>query len=89
MIIIFNYFIIVLVEKGAVSMFLDGTTSVEFYKTGFFGYGEKGDFKFYSFWHFLPIIILVLAIILTYIFREKIRNCKHESTIRFIIGVFL
>ena len=70
-------------------MFLDGTTSVEFYKTGFFGYGEKGDFKLYSFWHFLPIIILVLAIILTYIFREKIRNCKHESTIRFIIGVFL
>ena len=61
----------------------------EFYKDGFFGYGEKGDFKYFSFWHFLPILILVAGIILTYIFREKIRNSKHEKTFRFILGCLM
>lgn len=58
----------------------------EFYKDGFFGYGEKGDFTYFSFWHFLPIILLIAGIILTYIFRDKIANSKHEKTYRFILG---
>ena len=58
----------------------------EFYSEGFFGYGEKGDFQYFSFWHILPILILIAAIILTYIFREKIANSKHEKTFRFILG---
>lgn len=70
-------------------MFLDGVTNAEFYKNGFFGYGEVGDFKTFSFWHFLPIILLIAAIILTYIYREKIRNFKHEPTIRLCLGIFL
>ena len=58
----------------------------EFYKDGFFGYGEKGDFQYFSFWHFLPILLLIAGIVLTYIFREKIANSKHEKTFRSILG---
>jgi hypothetical integral membrane protein (TIGR02206 family) len=61
-------------------------SNVEFYKDGFFGYGEKGDFKYFSFWHFLPIIILIAAIILTYIYRKKLASFKHEKYVRFILG---
>ncbi len=58
----------------------------DFYKDGFFGYGEKGDFQYFSFWHFLPIILLIAAIILTYIYREKIASYKHEKHIRYILA---
>lgn len=58
----------------------------KFYKDGFFGYGEKGDFEYFSFFHFLPIIILITAIILTYIFRKKIASYKYEKQVRFAIG---
>lgn len=58
----------------------------EFFKEGFFGYGEKGDFQYFSIWHFLPILILIAGIILTYIFRDKIADSKHEKTFRLILG---
>ena len=61
-------------------------STIEFHKDGFFGYGEKGDFKYFSFWHFLPIIILIAAIILTYIYRKKLASFKHEKFVRFILG---
>lgn len=61
----------------------------EFFKEGFFGYGEKGDFKYFSFWHFLPIIILVAGIILTYIYRDKIAKWKYEKTFRFILACIM
>lgn len=58
-----------------------------FYDEGFFGYGEKGDFHYFSFWHFLPIIILIAGIVLTYLYRDKIRESKHEKTFRLILGM--
>ena len=60
---------------------------VQFYSEGFFGYGEKGNFKYFSLWHFLPIVLLIAGIILTYIYREKIRSSKHEKTFRLILGM--
>ena len=33
-------------------MLLSDVTFAEFYKDGFFGYGEKGDFQTFSFFHF-------------------------------------
>ena len=57
-----------------------------FFKNGFFGYGEKGNFKYWSFAHFLPIIIYGIAIYLIFRYREKLRNWKHEETFRFILG---
>lgn len=59
----------------------------EFYKDGFFGYGEFGDYKPFSMFHFLPIIIAVLIIVFIYFKRNKIRNSKHENTYRLILGL--
>ena len=67
-------------------MILEVIKGVEFYSSGFFGYGEKGDFKYFSFWHFLPIILLIVGIVLTYIYREKIKNSKHEKLFRHILA---
>ncbi len=68
---------------------LDSEYWAEFYKGGFFGFGEEGNFKYFSFWHFLPIILLIAAIILTYIFREKIKEWKHEKTFRLVLGILM
>lgn len=67
-------------------MFLEETTPIEFFKDGFFGYGEKGDFTYFSFWHIFPIVLLIAAIILTYIYRKKLSEFKHEKQVRFILG---
>ena len=53
---------------------LEAVSHAEFYKDGFFGYGEKGDFTYFSFWHFLPIILLIGGIILTYFLKDKIKS---------------
>lgn len=53
---------------------------------GFFGYAPQKDFYYYSLAHFLPIILLGIAIFLTYRFRDKLRNSKHEENIRFALG---
>lgn len=68
---------------------LDKTTIAEFYSHGFFGYGEVGDFKYGSFAHIFPILLLIAAIVLTYIFREKIKVFKHEKSIRYILAFLL
>ena len=67
------------------SIFSEDVT-VNFGSEGFFGYGEKGNFSLFSIWHFLPIILLIGAIVLTYFFREKIRNFKHEKIIRLVLA---
>ena len=58
----------------------------DFYKDGFFGYGNEGDFKYFSLAYFIPIVLLIGAIILTYIYREKISSYKHEKHIRYILA---
>lgn len=60
-----------------------------FYDEGFFGYGEPGDFEYFTLAHFMPIIILVLSLIYVFINREKIRNWKYEARLRFIIAFIL
>lgn len=64
-------------------------TISEFYSDGFLGYGEVGNFKYFSFAYFLPIILLITSIILTYIFREKIKNFKYEKSIRYILAFIM
>lgn len=56
---------------------------VKFFSEGFFGYAEKGNFKYYSLAHFIPLILLALAIYLTYRYRDKLKNWKHEENLRF------
>ena len=60
-----------------------------FYSDGFFGYGEPGDFKYFSFWHFLPIFLLIIAIIYTYKKQDNIRKWKHEERFRYIFAFIM
>lgn len=57
-----------------------------FYNAGFFGYGERGDFVPGSIWHFLPLIVIALAIFLIWRFRERLRDWKGERRFRFVFA---
>ena len=64
-------------------------THVKFYSDGFFGYGEKGNFKYWSFAHFTPIILFAVGIYLIYRYREALKNWKHEENFRFIFAAVM
>lgn len=57
---------------------------IVFYSQGFFGYGAKGDFVQWSWAHFAPILFTLVAIVLTWKYRERLRSWRHEETARFI-----
>ena len=59
---------------------------VHFFKEGFFGYGEKGDFQYYSIEHFIPLIFMAACIFLLYRYRDALREWKHEENFRFIFA---
>ena len=62
------------------------STSVNFYSEGFFGYSNEQDFFMGSIWHILPITLMIIAIILIHKYREKIKNFKYESSVRYILA---
>jgi hypothetical integral membrane protein (TIGR02206 family) len=55
----------------------------------FFGQGEEVEFKYFSLAHILPIIILAGVIALIIVYRNKIRNFKHEGRLRFAMAFTL
>ncbi len=62
------------------------TENIEFYKEGFFGYGKDGDFKYWSLAHFVPIVVLVVAVCLIYRFRKNLKEFRYEEELRFLLG---
>ena len=66
---------------------MEGEVWARFFSDGFFGYGEKGNFTYWSLAHFIPLILFGVAIFLLFRYREKIRNWKHEETLRFGLAV--
>ncbi len=56
---------------------------------GFFGYGEKGDFSYFSFAHFIPLILLGVVIFLEWRYRNKLKNSKWDGRLRFILAFIL
>ena len=52
----------------------------------FFGKGETEEFSNFSLAHILPILAMVAVILLIYRFRDTLRCCKHEMTIRFVLA---
>ena len=48
----------------------------------FFGQGESIEFSHFSLAHFMPIILMVIAIIAISFYKDKIKNSKHEEKIR-------
>ena len=61
-------------------------TRVNFFSEGFFGYSTTQDFFMGSIWHILPIVLMILAIILIYKYREKIKHFKYETSVRYILA---
>ena len=64
-------------------------TEYEFYNEGFFGYGEKGDFDYFSLEHFLPIAFMLFAIFMIYRFREFFREWRGEENFRFVLAFII
>lgn len=54
--------------------------------TYFFGQGTSEEFKNFSLAHFLPILVMIGVILLIYRFRNEIRECKHEKSIRMALA---
>ena len=66
---------------------MDGLVWARFFNEGFFGYGEKGNFKYWSLAHFAPIILFGVAIYLLFRYRAALREWKHEENFRFGLGI--
>ena len=62
---------------------------VKFFKDGFFGYGEPGDFTYFSLAHLVPLAVLVLAVWLVWHYRDRLRAWRHEETLRFVTAFVL
>ena len=61
----------------------------EYFSEGFFGYSQTTVFEYFSLAHILPILLLCVGIFLTYRYRDKLLNWKHEDTFRTLLGVLL
>lgn len=61
----------------------------DFFKDGFFGYGESGNFQPWSIAHIIPLLFLCLGISLIYAFKKRIANAKHEENIRYVIAILM
>ena len=48
----------------------------------FFGAGENVEFTNFTFAHFLPIILMLVVMALIVVFKDKLRNFKHEEKVR-------
>ena len=55
----------------------------------FFGKGEEPEFTNFTLPHFAPIIVTVVLILLIYRFRDKLRESKHDVTLRYIMAFVL
>lgn len=55
----------------------------------FFGQGEEVEFTNFSFFHFLPIALMIGIILLIYFFCDKIRSFKHEKAICYTMAFIM
>ena len=55
----------------------------------FFGKGESVEFTNFTIAHFMPILIVAGILFLIYRFRDKIRDMKNETVIRYILAFTL
>lgn len=64
-------------------------TSVNFFSDGFFGYCESQDFYIGSIYHILPIVLMIAIILLIYKYKDKIRESKYETRIRYALAFIM
>ena len=55
----------------------------------FFGKGDEVEFANFTFAHFAPILLMFVVILLIFRFREKLRTCKKEETIRYVLAFMM
>lgn len=55
----------------------------------FFGQGTEPEFSLFTVAHFLPILLLLVALYLLYRYRDKIRTSKYETNFRYTLGFAL
>jgi hypothetical integral membrane protein (TIGR02206 family) len=65
------------------------TTTVEFYRDGFFGYSQGVNFHLGSKWHILPILCMIITIFLIYRYRKQLKKFKYESVIRYVLAFIM
>lgn len=61
----------------------------EFSNKGFFGFGEEGNFRYWSLAHFIPILLMIGAIVLIYLYRDRLHAWKHEGHVRTVLAFAL
>lgn len=52
----------------------------------FFGQGSEIEFRNFSLAHFVPILLMIGLILLTYRYRDRLRAFKYEQHIRYVIA---
>ena len=55
----------------------------------FFGKGDEVEFRTFSLTHLIPILLMIGIILLIYFYRDKIRDCKYEKTIRWVLAFMM
>ena len=55
----------------------------------FFGAGTEQEFALFTFAHFAPILLLIVALCLLYRHRETLRTSPYEQNVRYILGFLL
>ena len=55
----------------------------------FFGQGSQPEFSNFGLSHFLPILIMIAIIVLIYVYKEKLKECKYEKKIRMVLAFML
>ncbi len=55
----------------------------------FFGAGTEIEFTNFTLPHFLPILIMLGIIFLTYRKRDKLADCRYEKTIRLTLAILM
>ena len=56
---------------------------------GFFDHGEPGEFQYFTLAHFIPIFLMLGIIYLLYRYGSKLRDWKHEETLRIVFAIVL
>ena len=55
----------------------------------FFGQGTEPEFALLSIAHLAPILLMLGAIALIYCLRDRIRRCRWEENLRYVIAFAL
>ena len=55
----------------------------------FFGQGAEPEFALFTLAHFVPILLMLGAIGLIYCLRDRIRRCRWEENLRYVIAFAL